>query len=90
MSAGAIGPNFAATGPVGGVHTGWAIGGMAVMAAFFALSYGALAAWWFAANGTLASLLVPLGVLLLGGAVAVVGAMLFAALTALQRWRPGD
>ena len=90
VSAGAIGPNFSATDPRRGVQTGWAIGGMVVMAVFFALSYGALAAFWFAASGNLTPFLVPLGILLLGVAAAVVGATLFAGLSALQRWRPGD
>jgi hypothetical protein len=90
VSAGAIGPNFSATDPRRSVTTGWTIGGMVVMVLFFALSYGALAAFWFAAAGTLTPFLVPLGILLLGVAAVVVGAMLLAGLAALQRWRPGD
>ena len=90
VAAGALGPNFSATDPRRSVHTGWAIGGMVVMAAFFALTYGGLAAFWFAAGGTLTPFLVPVGVLLLGVAAFVVGAMLVAGLASLQRWRPGD
>jgi len=66
------------------------IGGMLMIAVFGALSYGALVAFWFAANGTLAPLLVPAGLLLLASSAAVVGGMLLVGLRALERWRPGE
>jgi Putative ATP-binding cassette len=90
VAAGAIGPNFAATDPRRGVNAGWMIGGMLMIAVFGALSYGALAAFWFAAGGTLAPLLIPAGLLLLAGSAAVVGGMLLVGLRALERWRPGE
>ena len=90
LAAGALGPNFAATDPRRGVNPGWAIGGMVAVAIFGALSYGALFAFQLAAAGTLAALLVPVGLLLLAGAAAVVGGMLFAGLRALESWRPGE
>jgi Putative ATP-binding cassette len=90
VAAGAIGPNFSAADPRRGISTGWAMGGMLVMAVFFGLSYGALGAVWFAAAGRLTAFLVPLGILLLALAAAVVGGMLVAGLTALERWRPGE
>jgi Putative ATP-binding cassette len=90
VAAGAIGPNFAATDPRRGVNPGWMIGGMIMIAVFGALSYGALAAFWFAAGGTLAPLLLPAGLLLLASSAAVVGGMLLVGLRALEHWRPGE
>jgi hypothetical protein len=90
VAAGAIGADFAATDPRRGISAGWAMGGMVVLAVFFGLSYGALAAFYFAAGGILSPFLVPAGIVLLAVAAAVVGGMLLAGLAALERWRPGD
>jgi Putative ATP-binding cassette len=90
VAAGALGPNFAAPDPRRGVNPGWVIGGMVMLVLFALLSYGALLSFQLAAGGQLPLALAPLGALLLAGAAAIVGGVLFAALRYLESWRPGE
>ncbi len=90
VATGALGPNFAATDPRRGVNAGWMIAGMTMLALFGGLSYGALFAFRYAAEGMLPALLVPVGLLAMAGAAVIVIGMLIAGWRALERWRPGE
>jgi hypothetical protein len=90
VAAGALGPNFAAADPRRGVHPGWMLGGMVMVALFGALSYGALLVFRFAATGAFPAAFVALGILLLAVSAAVVAGTLTVGLRALERWRPGE